>query len=408
MNSWLRTVLFFLVVVTLTMTTSKASSAGVGTITTPRTLVETEYVPYDNGTPIYYEWKGEWYEGKITHYSTGAEMYTVTWRDEDKLEYFDDFSLVDKMVRAAEVNANPDLYNVGTPVQDGDKSGEIVDYVQGQYRVEWSEGTVQAYSPGTAFDKLVKAVVTVPPTTLAPTDGDSTIAPTDADSTEVTDAPATKAKYPVGTKVYKDFPDDATDDWYWGVVTWYEDGVYEIKWSDSTSEKYDEGEEMDQMVKDAVKNNKGDQQERNPWENGTAVYKVFPDGSYFGEIIGYAHGLYTIRWSDDYVAEYDVRKTDVMVDDAYVQVQAIQAAKLKQQQKETRHRRLSLFAIAFSGVAVAAVVFRRRRSTIEAPTPASSKDTNIATFSEAMDDPSTYKDQPQQQETAVESLPAVV
>jgi hypothetical protein len=368
-----------------------------------RTLVEEEYTPYSNGTPIYYEWEGEWYVGEITHYLDG--VYTITYPDDDEIDYVDDLKQIEVMVRAAKINSNPDLFNIGTPVKDGDQLGEIVDYLNSQYRVEWDDKTIKAYSPNEAFDALVAAAVIVTEvpteemTTDVPTEDATTDAPTE--DGEVTEAPG---KYPVGTLVYKDFPDDGTDEWFWGRVSMYEDGMYEIKWSDNTYEQYDEDAEMDQMVQDALTNNRGDSKESNPWDNGTAVYKVFSDGNYFGEIIGYANGYYNIRWSDGDLEEYSIKKTDAMVNDAYVKVEAQRAAEMKVQKQKSRRMRFGMVVLSLGGLLAVAVFLRRRRTQKETSTKALD---DLVTFSDVSLDSSSFKDQ-EVGEPVLDALPAVV
>jgi len=350
---------------------ASTSTAAVAVDGTPqngllRKLLTEDRFHYEIDTPVVYEYGGKWYTGKITAYDDVEEKYTITYQDDDGVDYIDDPDRIEQMARAARINADDNLYNVGTPVKDGDNVGEIVDYHNQKYHVEWSDGTIAQFSPDDSFDELVDAAT--PADTPTPT-----AAPVTADSSTTS-----TTIYPVKTKVYKDFPEDGKDDWYWGVVTMYEDGVYEIKWSDHTKETYEAGPEMDQMVSDALKYNRGDSKENDPWENGTAVYKVFSDGPYFGEIIAYDDGYYTIRWSDDAIEEYSIEKVDEMVEDAYTKVQADKQAALKLKKEKSRRLRTSMFLIFFCGFGVAAFVFRRRKS---AKDTAASKSLDTVTFS---------------------------
>ena len=412
----------------LSVVRTRGDASSSGAVPGQRTLMEEEYVPYAIGTPIYYEWQGDWYAGEINHYIDG--VYTISYPDDDEIDTVDDLHQIDVMVRAATVNANPDLYDIGTPVMDGDLEGEIVDYLNSQYRVEWSDRTVKAYTPNAAFDALVAAAVgptatpTETATTKAPT-AEATVPPTDDDNVDDDnvdddnvdddnvddDATETgvggKGKYPIGTLVYKDFPDDGKDEWFWGRVVMYEDGMYEIKWSDNANELYDEDAEMDQMVQDALTNNRGDSKEQSPWENGTAVFKVFSDGDYYGEIIGYADGYYSVRWSDGDLEEYSIQKTNAMVKDAYDRVEAQRQAEMKAQKQKSRRTRFGMVVLSLGGLLAVAAVLRRRRTRKEASIKSID---DMVTFSDVSLDSSSFKDQEHGQPVldALPALPAVV
>lgn len=415
MNAWLKPIVLLLA---LAMVASSTSVPQGSVETAPRMLVtaDEEYVAYPKQTAVYYESEGEWYEGVITHYLNG--VYTVRWTETGEVEYFDVPSEVDKMVRAAKVNANPDLYDIGTLVIDGENEGEIVDYLNGQYRVEWwTTGAVQAYAPGAAFDALVVNVEEE--TTEAPTDKDvATDAPTeevtatDAPTDEVTatDAPtdevtATEAPteeddvYPLGTKVYKKFEVDGKYKWYWGVISWYDGGVYEIKWGDNMYEKYDSKEEMDKMVQDAKMGHKGDKYEDDPWDNGTAVY--LSDEALFGEIIGYVHGYYTVQWENDDLTEYNVDETNTMVEDAYEKVQADKA--LAKKEAARQGGMVFVYVGIVVGVLVAAaIIYRRRRTGIEKATTS-----KVVLSPLEEEESSTYHDKPEE-DVVVPQLPDVI
>mmetsp|Transcript_22457 Transcript_22457/g.63796 ORF Transcript_22457/g.63796 Transcript_22457/m.63796 type:complete len:318 (+) Transcript_22457:20-973(+) len=80
------------------------------------------------------------------------------------------------------------------------------------------------------------------------------------------------------------------------------------------------------MGRDAHRHNQGgDEFEEDPWDNGTAVCIVLADAPYFGEVIDYENGMYTIRWSDETVLSYDVAETNSMVQDAYDKVEVDRA-----------------------------------------------------------------------------------
>lgn len=193
--------------------------------------------PWPNGTPVYYEYKGEWYSGEITNYFDG--VYTITWIEDGEVEYFDDPDVIDKMVTNAQTRDNPDLYDIGTPVRmfttDGNKwlEGVIADFQDGTYRVQWNDGSVNVYAPGPLIDGMVvtgtaadptaaptakatAAAATPAPTakatskattaaattahaTVAPNLAGTTVNPTDADTSVPTDADSTEAPTEGGT-----------------------------------------------------------------------------------------------------------------------------------------------------------------------------------------------------------------
>lgn len=417
-----------------------SSSTAETAATSPRWLANEfeDYEAYEVGTPLVYEYDGEWYDGEIVKYFDG--VYTISWIEDGELEYFDNINQVDKMVRAAEINANPDLYPVGTPVVDTkqDREGVIVDFVNEEYRVEWSNGAIEAYTPGSDIDAIVSAAGTLEPATDAPTEEETdapteedTDAPTeedtDAPTEEETDAPADEetdapteedtqvGAFPVGTDVYRFFEGDGA---FFGKISWFEDGVYEIHWSDDTYETYDNEQEITKMVRDAHRHNQGDEFEDDPWDNGTAVYIVFPDAPYFGEVIDYKNGMYTIRWSDESVFLYDVDETNSMVQDAYDKVEAdrakegtkspnlssTQAAAKDTPSSKSALLNVFLVVLAMGGLVTAAMVYRRRRTGIEA-TSSSSSTTTLSTEGNLA--PSSYKDEPDP-EPVVEPLPDVI
>lgn len=335
---------------------------------------------WPTGTPVLYQYQGDWYEGTITHYFNG--VYTITWVKDGEVEYFDDEDTVDKMVAAYQNNQDPTTYNVGTVVYryfETEKKfhhGEIVSYSNGVYEVKWSNGVVETYPAGGPIDALVQAaedasaLTTAPPGTDAPITtateavmregsetmatqatqatqptggtGTGTIPPTAADTPADTDedtgtiAPTEdstpddtvdvtmEGSFEIGTKVYKYFEGD---DFYWGTISWYSDGVYTITWEDNSKEKYDNLKEVIEMVERASRQNQGDAKESDPWEKGTAVFKSFAEGDFFGEITDYSNGQYKIKWSDGGIELYSVEQTDLMVKAAYDKVEEAKAAK---------------------------------------------------------------------------------
>lgn len=400
------------------VTTSQASSPSA------TRLLQNEFEddePWPNGTPVYYEYQGAWYEGSITKYFDG--VYTITWVEDGEVEYFDDVTIVDKMVTAAQNRDDSNAYDVGTIVyryfatEKKFHHGEIVEYKDGNYRVEWSNGVVEEYPPGAGIDALVLAAEesTPVPETAAATQAAvfaATVAPTAADTPADTDADTetlsptedatleeTSVPLEIGTEVYKFFPEDG---WFWGTISWYKDGVYTITWEDNSKEKYDDIVEVTAMAERASKQNDGDEQESDPWENGTAVFKTFSEGDFFGEIINYQKGKYTVRWSDDTLATYTIAQTDAMVQAAYAKVEEAKASQTTQAAKTTKNDKKPLepgaifliCVLAISAVAILALAIRRHRTGKEKDSL--EKHPNLA--------PTHYKDEPD----AGEPIPDVI
>lgn len=363
------------------------------------------------GTPVYYEYQGDWFAGTITRYFNG--VYTITWVADGEVEYFDDEDVVDKMVEAAKNNEDPTTYNVGTVVYryfETEKKfhhGEITEYSNGVYTVRWSNGVVEEYPAGAQVTALVEAADnaqqvttaaqetdapvttatqpvmregaestqapgstgtgTLTPTAPATPDDSSTITPTEDTTADATVDVTMQGTFEIGTKVYKYFEGDG---YYWGTISWYSDGVYTVTWEDKSKEKYDNLKEVIEMVERAARQNEGDDKESDPWENGTAVFKTFSDGDFFGEIILYESGKYTIRWSDGDVELYSIAQTDLMVKAAYEKVEEAKAAANTESQEAAANSKDGLSGgikflivmVVFSVVALFACYIRRLRT----------------------------------------------
>lgn len=309
---------------TTAVTAATATSRSISTASSleeqhERLLVEDGFEdedPWAVGTRVNYQWDGEWYLGTITNYFDG--VYTIDW-DEGETENFDDFDLIDQMVadfEALQTNDPEFLYGAGTPILEYFEEddywwpGVIVDIVNGQYEVQWEDGTVDVYPPGAEIDQAVADAANPPADANIGTD-----APTEETTEESTEE---GPMYDLQTPVYKNFGDD--EGWWWGTITWYADGVYTITWSDDSTEAYDNLDEVTEMVQNAI-------EEEQPWPRGTAVWMDFgEEGQWYGEILTYYDGEYTIRWSDNSIDNFDEAIVDDMVADAADKIMQARAA----------------------------------------------------------------------------------
>jgi len=105
-----------------------------------------------------------------------------------------------------------------------------------------------------------------------------------------------------GTKVYNEFPNEG---WWSGTITAYNavTGMYTVTWEDGSTDYYDDGDQIDQMVayakNDPQNNPAGAESDMNAYPTGTAV-SVFEEGEWYdGVVIQYGSGTYTIQWDED-------------------------------------------------------------------------------------------------------------
>jgi len=209
-----------------------------------------EYDPWENGTPVYYEFEGDgWYEGEITGFDSEAEAYQITWSDGD-VENYDDFNVVDQMVYDyanmvrdhddgnCEEDAWPDETDIYVFEDGRGWWGKITQCQDGVYTATWENGDVGYYDEGVDFDKMVTDAQKLSNNQDASDNFDSDTAVHDF----------TTQTYNEGTVVYKEFDDG----WYQGQIMSFQNGMYSVQWSDGELDDYAEGDEMDQMVADAV------------------------------------------------------------------------------------------------------------------------------------------------------------
>ena len=98
-------------------------------------------------------------------------------------------------------------------------NGKIISFREGWYTVQWEDGISETYDDLAQMEQMVTA------------------ATDHSDSDAVKDA---KQRYPLGTSVYEKF----AFGWYKGEVTGFEDGVYEVTWSDDSVTYYTDIREM--------------------------------------------------------------------------------------------------------------------------------------------------------------------
>lgn len=233
-------------------------SAAHGVVTTEHRVLQekqigsAEYEPWDDGTPLYYQFEDGWYEGNIAGFDVDKQEYKTEWSDGD-IEYFTDFDVIDQMVQNYNTmvrdntdgtcgdDAWPDGTDIWVYEDDQGWWGTVTHCQDGMYTTSWENGDVGYYPEGPAFDKMVL---------------DAQEKTNDADATDNFDAgdvehDFTSQTYDMGTVVYKEFEDG----WYQGEIVDYNPatGMYSVEWSDGDVEMYFEGdEEMDQMVADAA------------------------------------------------------------------------------------------------------------------------------------------------------------
>lgn len=105
-----------------------------------------------------------------------------------------------------------------------------------------------------------------------------------------------------GTKVYNEFPGEG---WWSGTITSFNQatGMYTVTWEDGSTDYYDDGDKIDQMVanaqNDPQNNPAGSTSVSGAYPAGTAV-SVFEDGEWWDGVVDkYESGTYTIKWDED-------------------------------------------------------------------------------------------------------------
>jgi len=123
-----------------------------------------------------------------------------------------------------------------------------------------------------------------------------------------------------GTKVYNEFPNEG---WWSGTITSYtaSTDIYTVTWEDGSTDYYDDGDKIDQMVAFAQNdplNNPAGASDAGAYPAGTAV-SFYEDGEWFdGVVVQYGSNSYTVRWDEDDEIEQvpSGAEMDQMVQDA--------------------------------------------------------------------------------------------
>jgi hypothetical protein len=105
-----------------------------------------------------------------------------------------------------------------------------------------------------------------------------------------------------GTMVYNEFPNEG---WWSGTITSFNQatGMYTVTWEDGSTDYYDDGDKIDQMVanaqNDPQNNPAGASSVSGAYPAGTTV-SFFEEGQWWdGVVVQYGSGTYTIKWDDD-------------------------------------------------------------------------------------------------------------
>lgn len=238
---------------------------------------------YPAGTPVSVFEDGEWFDGKILKY--GSNTYTIQWDEDDEIEEVAAGAVMDQMVEDAygdddavpegyeEGTSDPSStsapsdansfgddddaaddddytptsgpkYPVGTPVSDFEDEewveGEVVDFVDGSYIVQWEdEDDVEYYESSNAEDMQELKQ-------MASWGGGDDDAPPDSFFED-------NDLWKIGTPVAV-VEDDVL--WY-GNIDGFSDGAYSITWENGDSEWLDNYDLVNAMVSNAVENPKG-------------------------------------------------------------------------------------------------------------------------------------------------------
>jgi len=105
-----------------------------------------------------------------------------------------------------------------------------------------------------------------------------------------------------GTKVYNEFPNEG---WWSGTITSFSagSGMYTVTWEDGSTDYYDDGDKIDQMVafaqNDPQNNPAGAGPAAGAYPAGTAI-SMYEDGQWYdGVVVQYGSGTYTVKWDED-------------------------------------------------------------------------------------------------------------
>jgi len=281
---------------------------------------------YPSGTAVSVYEEGEWYDGVVNQYGSGT--YTIKWDEDGEIEEVQAGPLMDQMVQDAfgDDDGAPSGYNggpsassgslsVGTPVsyyENGWIDGQISDYSNGVYTVRWDDGSNDQYDDnGDDLAELQQAAAD------AIGDDDAAASPISKDS--VVSGP----KFPNGTPV-SDWEDG---EWVDGEVVNFQDGNYIVQWDDEDETEYydshnaEDMQELGKLTEDGMGDDDGPPSisDNDVWKIGTPVSITEGGVVYYGKIVSFSFGEYTITWDDgEKEVEDDLDLVNQMVSNAAI------------------------------------------------------------------------------------------
>lgn len=236
---------------------------------------------YKIGTEVFKLFRQDgWWTGVIVAYNDG--VYRIQWED-NSFEEYNEGPKVDRMVED-DIHHRPTTYQIGTEVyklfeQDDRKiwkTGNVVSFEDGVYRIHWEDDTFEQYTDGAEMDQMVKDDWNIP-------------------------------TYEIGTEVYD--LSDANRSWALGNIVSYNDGIYRVRWTDNTFSEYEDGHELAKIVNNAS--------ELPGYDMGTEVQIKVGNRRKTGSIVNFKNESYTIRWVDNSYEDFPAGPGfDIMVEDA--------------------------------------------------------------------------------------------
>jgi len=282
---------------------------------------------YPSGTAVSVYEEDQWYDGVVVQYGSGT--YTIKWDEDGEIEQVQAGPVMDQMVQDAfgDDDAAPSEYNggssgysgslsVGTPVSyyedEGWVDGRISAYSNGVYTVTWDDGSDEMYSDnGDDLEELQQAA--------ADALGDDDAPPSPISNDSVVSGP----KFPNGTPV-SDWEDG---EWVDGEVVNFQDGNYIVQWDDEDEVEYydshnaEDMQELGKLTQDATGDDDAppDSISEDVWKIGTPVSITEEGVVYYGKIVAFSMGEYTITWDDgEKEVEDDIDLVNQMVSNAAI------------------------------------------------------------------------------------------
>jgi hypothetical protein len=281
--------------------------------------------PWENGTPVSYEFYDGWWDGTITSYDPVEESYDITWTDGSVDTYFD-LDRVDEMVYNAQDDDDDDdiIDDPDEDVAGGNDTVSDEDTVNDEDNVN-DEDTVNDDDTVNEEDNDDDTVNEEDNDNVDDTindedndNDDDTINDEDNDNDDdtvnadqgVNDDDYPEPEFEIGTLVYREFEDG----WWVGNIVSYEDGYYKVRWTDNSYDSYEAGStELAEMVANSQKI--PDDFNVQVYPIGTSVQRQFSDGVWHqGVIESYQELMYTIKWEDGTVSQHvQGQEMDAMV-----------------------------------------------------------------------------------------------